>query len=151
MRDALAVANTIRLQHRAPSLRTYEIPVEHGGGEAHNLGRVTRDISTGTAGVRVLKARLPTTITLCAKGTEGDTSEPLDEAVLKAPQIDAAVKARLIVVLPVVVAPAGPVVERDAPTLPDELAALPSALTSKLIPTTTPKKSAANVAKPEEK
>jgi hypothetical protein len=149
VRDARGVANLIRLQHRAPSLRTYEIPVEHGGGEAHLLGRVTRDGKTGTAGVRVVKAMLPTTITLCARGTDGDTSEPLDEAVLRAPQIDAARKAGLITVLLLPSGPASDVVERDAPTVPDE-APLPAALTSTPIPLTTSKKPAAS-AKPEEK
>lgn len=123
----------VRLQHRAPALRTYEIPVEHGGGEVHHLGRVTRDPKTGEAGVRLLRAILPTSITLTARDTTGDMSEPMDEAVLKAPQIAAAIAAKLIVALPVPVdaappAASAPAPEQAAPATPVVAADLPLAL-----------------------
>ena len=140
LRDPRAVAS-IRLQHRASQLRTYAIPVEHGGGEAHALGRVTRDPSTGAAGVRVLTATLPTTITLCARSTDGDTSDWLDEAVLKAPAIAAAVAMKTIVVLRAPEAPPEPVTARAVPRPeppPEPTVAAPDLAASSLPSTSKP-------------
>lgn len=83
----------IILRNPLRKLCTYEIPVAIGGGEPHHVGATVRT-KEGDVGLMVYRRVLPTTLTLCAAGTPGSESTPLDEAVLKAPQIAAALAAR---------------------------------------------------------
>ena len=83
----------IILRNLRRKLCPFEIPVAIGGGETHHVGSTVRT-PKGDVGLLVQKRVLPTTLTLAAAGTPGCESAPLDEAVLQAPQIAAALAAR---------------------------------------------------------
>lgn len=59
----------------------------------HVVGTNERNAKTGAVGRRKVTQRLPQTVTLCAKGTPGDTAGPFPEAVATSPAVLAA-KAR---------------------------------------------------------
>lgn len=97
---------------RAP--RVYEIPVAHAPGQQQKVGAADRD-AQGNVTLQVQQRTFPSSVTLMARGTEGDTSEPLPDSVEKAPAIAEAKRARKleVVKLPDVSAPA--VENVDAP------------------------------------
>lgn len=110
----------IILKNLRRRLVAYEIPVALGGGEVHHVGATVRT-AKGDVGLMVHKRTLPSTITLTAAGTPGSESDPLDDAVLAAPQIAAALATQppqlLAVHLPASPAPAS---DEAAPLAPQE-------------------------------
>jgi hypothetical protein len=85
----------------------------------------------GTRAMAVVPRRLPSTLTLCAKGSEGDTLTGLPLAVLHAPAVKAAVANQSITVTRVkapVSATATPLAE-TAPVVPVSASATPVAPT----------------------
>lgn len=95
----------IRNLEREP--RVYEIPLTHAPGLRTKIGASDRD-TEGNVVLRVQHKTLPSSITLMAKGTEGDTSEPLPNAICDAPALVEAhrLKRIQIVTLPDAPAPA---------------------------------------------
>lgn len=76
----------------------FEIPPSLGisGNDPQKVAKVTRSLDPMGGPMRVDLAvetrSFPATITLCARGTPGDASEPLPEAVLSAPSIQIALR-----------------------------------------------------------
>lgn len=78
----------------------FEIPPACGvpGSDPQKVAKVTRAIDPLGGPLRVELASearsFPATITLCARGTPGDKSDPYPEAILQAPSIQAALRAQ---------------------------------------------------------
>jgi hypothetical protein len=76
----------------------YEIPVAVGGGQTLNVARVHRasDASsrTATKDLSVVTRKVPTTLTLTARGTKGSVSEPLPDSYATIPAIAKALTER---------------------------------------------------------
>ena len=105
----------ILLKHNVPAMRTYEIPVSAGVGFApHTITTSRRTLvrppdDQGHPADSLLMAkhphtqqkRLPVSVTLTAKGTKGDTSEPLPDVVQHIEPFKTLIARRSIEVLPV--------------------------------------------------
>lgn len=103
----------IRLKNTLPEMRTYEIPISAGAGfDRHTITTTKRSLVRPGEGARdgtmdvQLRPRsatrnVPRSITLCAAGTQGDTSEDLPDNVQHVEPFKSAVARRHILVLEV--------------------------------------------------
>lgn len=91
----------ITLENREQRLTEYEIPIDVGGGQVVPLARVQRasDATAQTASkdLLVVQRRLPTTLTLTARGTKGSISAPVSDAYETIPAIAKALRERRLV------------------------------------------------------
>ncbi len=74
-------------------MRVFELP--ELGHDEHIVGVNERDPS-GEVGHRKVTKHLPRTVTLAARGTEGDTSDTLDDAILENPVVKKAIAERKV-------------------------------------------------------
>jgi hypothetical protein len=81
----------ITLENLERRLVEYEIPVAVGGGQTMHVARVhrTSDASsrTATKDVSAVAIKVPTTLTITARGTKGSVSEPLPDSYATIPAI----------------------------------------------------------------
>lgn len=95
-----------QLRNREARMRVLEL--EELGHDKHIIGVNDRDASHGIVGHRKIEKMLPRTITLCARGTEGDTSEVLPDAVLRNKLVAELIKGRKIENIAPAIAPTAP-------------------------------------------
>lgn len=115
----------LRNLERVP--RTYEIPITLLPGQRLAVGRTERDAAAplGVAVIAAMKT-FPQSVTLSARGAEGDSSDPLPDAVAEAPLIAAAAKARRLSVITLAEPTPAPTPAPAPPTIPSAASPAPT-------------------------
>lgn len=93
---------TVKLQNHSRRMLVLNLPHEDVCSEEkchcsrQLVGVQQHDAATGEKTVQAFKRRLAGALTLCAKGTDGDTVSDLPDGVLRAPDVRAAIQGGLV-------------------------------------------------------
>jgi hypothetical protein len=115
------VATSITLRNQIRRVVTLHVP--ELGRQRHEIGTNDRDKATGQVGLRVVIQHLPTTLTLLARGSDGDTIAGLPPEVERSQEVQWA-KARGDIAVERIEttdpAPASPVAPIEPAVMPEE-------------------------------